>query len=164
MPNTTRRALPYPSLSDAPNGPSQIQALAQRLDDIVGTEPRHMWHIPRGGDLITAYPTGSFINMQIFTIPNAPAGDYVLSFGLVISNGISTPGEWQFKAGTDAYGSAADIFVPNVRHTFSPTVGYNHPATGNLVIQSLHFANNGTPVIHLKGTWLTAAYLGRRAT
>lgn len=35
MPSTTNAALPYPALTDPPNGPSQIQALAQALDTVV---------------------------------------------------------------------------------------------------------------------------------
>lgn len=35
MATTTKLALPYPLASDAPAGPTQLQALAQKLDDVV---------------------------------------------------------------------------------------------------------------------------------
>jgi hypothetical protein len=35
MPSTSRLALPYPAATDPPNGPAQIQALADALDPIV---------------------------------------------------------------------------------------------------------------------------------
>ena len=36
MPTTTNLALPYPGLTDAPNGPSAVQALAQAVDVLPG--------------------------------------------------------------------------------------------------------------------------------
>lgn len=38
MPSTPNLALPYPGLTDAPNAPSQVQALALALDAIMATQ------------------------------------------------------------------------------------------------------------------------------
>lgn len=50
MANTTRMGLPKPVLTDAPNGPSQIGALADMLDGLVGAPSYTVATLPTSGN------------------------------------------------------------------------------------------------------------------
>lgn len=64
---TTRYAFPYPEDSDTPNAPSQIKALADRLESILGLRGR----IGSGGTV--AAGTG-------FTVSKPGTGRYLVTF------------------------------------------------------------------------------------
>lgn len=60
MPNTPNYNLPYPALSDPPNGPSQIAGLASALDLLLGTAGRRVLAATSGA-VDTAVKTTHFI-------------------------------------------------------------------------------------------------------
>lgn len=68
MPNTPIYSFPYPALSDAPNGPSQMQALATAVENTVNTllNPTFSTYVPvwsglGGGNTLTQ--TGRYLKL-----------------------------------------------------------------------------------------------------
>lgn len=102
MPTTTNWALQYPSPSDAPNGPSQIAALAASIDTAL--ESRKSLYVRKTGDTSRASTT-TFADDPHLTLTVAASAVYALSCGLYYVSALTNAGD--FKAQFSAPSGAA---------------------------------------------------------
>lgn len=132
MPSTTRFGFPYPALTDPPNGPTQIGALATSVDTALGTltdaTAANFAALAASGEwtlganlnigtptLInnwTAVGTPSGITHSAGTFTVATAGVYAISFGWRCSASVSG-GIYAFVSTSSASSGAGTILFKN---------------------------------------------------
>ena len=102
MPTTTNWGLQYPSPSDAPNGPSQISALASTVDTAL--ESRKSLYVRKTGDTARSSTTTHADDPHL-TLTVAASAVYELDCGLYYVSSSQTAGD--FKAQFSAPSGAA---------------------------------------------------------
>jgi hypothetical protein len=93
LPTTTNWALPYPSANDAPNGATQIAALASAVDSAL--ESRKTLFARKAGDTSRASTT-TYADDPDLTVPVAASAVYRVDCGLFYVSSSQTAGD--FKA------------------------------------------------------------------
>ena len=97
MPVTSNNALPYPGPTDAPDGPTQLQSLAETLDDVITSAQSATSDLTAktAPGLATTFPVGPD-DGQLAYLSVPSAGDYAVVWTFRYNDSL---GVWQFLAG-----------------------------------------------------------------
>ena len=156
MPNTSRLLLPYPSLSDAPNGPQQIQDLAAALDaNLAGTFARKTVFTDRA-------PTVTLADDPELTVAVAANAVYEVLCTLLVHSSSPSGGDFNMKF-TGPSGAA--LAATATGYTTTATTNTGVVATGISLTTTASFgigiatADPWNPVA-IQGTLVTAGASG----
>jgi hypothetical protein len=92
MPNTPLNDLPYPVLSDTPDVPRDIQALAVKLDGILSFKP----------PIVTTLPASPVDSQEVYFVADAATRAI---WHLRYNAGSASSYKWEFLGGAPQYGS-----------------------------------------------------------
>lgn len=156
---TTAKGRPYPAQTDPPNGPAQLQALAQKCDDLdtahtAAADPHPQYLTQAEGDARYTQPA-AVANAVKAPLANAKAtwGEHSVTLGSAIAAGGASAAQ--------AVTFPASYFTtsPNVLATMSTVVG----GTAGLVARVANITKTGFDIVYynLGSTTIAAGTVAR---
>lgn len=139
MPSTSEFDLPYPSLTDPPNGPAQIQALAQAVEDLLSPP----WIT------ITLQP-GYVANGGFHTPAYRKIGDKVEFRGVIDATGVGSPDTGSTGVANDIIFTLPLGYRPTAETALSRDTWL--PAAGLSLLQANARTNGAIIVAITRGT------------
>lgn len=144
MPATTPDALPYPAQTDPPNGPAQLQALAEQTQAVIAAhraaaDPHPVYLTQAEGDARFVQPAAVSKAVKApLDNPKVTWGEHTVTLSSAIPVGSAS--------GAHAVAFTASYFTqaPNVVATLSTIVG----GTAGLVARVANITKNGFEVVY----------------